>query len=41
MGKKNKRAIVLGIVSMALFMIGDWLLDVKGSGNEEIGAFVN
>lgn len=41
MGKKNRRAIVLGIVSMVLFMIGDWLLDVKGSGNEEIGAFVN
>ena len=33
MGKKNRRAIVLGIVSMVLFMIGDWLLDVKGSGN--------
>lgn len=29
MEKKNKRALVLGIVSMALFMIGDWLLDVK------------
>ena len=41
MEKKNKRALVLGIVSMALFMIGDWLLDVKGSGNEEVGVFVN
>lgn len=39
--EKKKKSMLFGIVSMALFMIGDWLLDVKGSGNKEIGLFVN
>ena len=39
--KKDKRALIAGMISMALFMIGDWLLDVKGSGNQEVGIFVN
>lgn len=28
--------MLAGIAAMALFMIGDWLLDVKGSGNAVI-----
>ena len=32
--EKQKRAMLAGIAAMALFMIGDWLLDVKGSGNK-------
>ena len=39
--EKQKRAMLAGIAAMALFMIGDWLLDVKGSGNKEVGLFVN
>lgn len=39
--EKKKSAMIAGMVSMAVFMIGDWFLDVKGSGNEEIGIFVN
>ena len=38
---KKKQAMLAGIAAMALFMAGDWLLDVKGIGNEEIGVFVN
>ena len=39
--KKDKKALFAGMISMTLFMIGDWLLDVKGSGNQEVGIFVN
>ena len=39
--EKQKRAMLAGIAAMVLFMIGDWLLDVKGSGNKEVGLFVN
>ncbi len=39
--EKKKRAMIAGMVSMAIFMAGDWFWDVKGSGNEEIGIFVN
>lgn len=39
--EKKKRAMIAGMDSMAIFMAGDCFLDVKGSGNEEIGIFVN
>ena len=39
--KKDKKALFAGMISMTLFMIGDWLLDVKGRGNQEVGIFVN
>ncbi len=39
--EKQKSAMIAGMISMAIFMAGDWFLDVKGSGNEEIGIFVN
>lgn len=39
--KKDKKALFAGMISMTLFMIGDWLLDVKGNGNQEVGIFVN
>ena len=35
--KKRKRNLILGILAMILCMVGDWLLDVKGSGNVTYG----
>jgi len=37
--KKSKltNRLILGIVSFILFMIGDWLLDMKGAGNVTTG----
>lgn len=40
MKKISKINLILGACSMFLFMIGDWLLDALGAGNEEIGLIV-
>ena len=40
-GKNRETRFYTGMAAMLLFMIGDWLLDVKGAGNQEIGVFVN
>ena len=39
--RKGKRYMLIGFVSMLFFMVADWLLDVMGAGNEEIGVLVN
>ena len=35
--EKRKRNLLLGVLGCALFMVGDWLLDMKGAGNVSIG----
>ena len=34
---KTKRIFYIGSIGMLLFMIGDWLLDAAGAGDEEMG----
>ena len=37
--KSNKTKLIfyIGSIGMLLFMIGDWLLDAAGAGDEEMG----
>ena len=39
--KKRKVIYIFGAVGMFLFMIGDWLLDAAGAGDEEVGVIVH
>ena len=40
MRQENKKYMIIGMFSMFLFMIGDWLLDWFEIGNEKLGEFV-
>ncbi len=39
--KRKKVIYISGAVGMILFMIGDWLLDAAGAGDEEVGLIVH